>query len=184
MRYIIRAVPERAAFIRYLRERLPQAEWCFDRIHSGRDTFLRALHLAGRDAVVHMEEDVILTRDFTDKVEAVIANRPDHVINFFSRRKDDLTKGSRWDRAYMANCCFYLPRGYSAQLIDYAPIWIDSHPEHKCGTDLMVQGFLQSRREPYWINVPSLVQHRSATSLVRPGRSTKRQSATFTDPAP
>lgn len=177
-RIIIRAVPERAEFIAYLKERLPSAEWCMDQKRNAMDTFLRALEMAGDDPVVHMEEDVILCDSFVSDLEAAIAKRPTKVIQFFSMRGKDLTIGSRLDRNFLAACCFYLPASYSKNIHAYYDRWphLSVHPT---GLDLMVADWLKSRKEDYWINVPSIVDHRKAKSAINPRRSSARQSLTF-----
>ncbi len=181
MRFIIRAVKERVGFIEYLHKHLPQAEWCYDRNRNAMDTFLAAMQMAGNDPVVHMEEDIVLTKDFVPKIEAAIAERPDTVIQFFSMRKDDLLKGSRYDRNYLMNQCFYLPAGYSTAIHDYYQFWGDKE-KHPTGTDSMICDYLKAGKEKYWIHVPSLVDHRVSKSAIDPRRSSKRQSLTFIDP--
>ena len=181
MRMIVRAMPERADFILYLREKLPQAEFCFDQKRNAMDTFVRAMEMAGNEPCLHMEEDILLTRNFVDKVSAVIKSRPHEVIQFFSMRKDDVEIGSRYDNNFIMAQCFYLPAGYSALIADFKQYWseFDAHPT---GLDLMVNDFLRLRKEKYWIHIPNLVDHRVAKSLIDPRRSSKRQSKTFTDP--
>ena len=181
MRIIIRAVKERTEFIDYLSKRLPNAEWCFDETQNAMDTFLKAMLMAGDEPVVHMEEDIILTRDFERKLNEVIAQRPQDLIQFFSMRQKDLTEGSRYDRSYMMNQCFYTPQHYSRRIYEFYRTW-DGKLIHPTGSDNMIADWLKSRREAYWIHVPSLVEHRIAKSMIDPRRSSKRQSKTFVDP--
>lgn len=178
MRIIIRAVRERAEFIAYLQRELPSAEWCFDERRDAMDTFLRALNMAGDDPVVHMEEDVILCKGFLEKLEREIAARPENVVQFFSMRKADLEIGSRWDNNFLMGQCFYLPRGVSRAIYDFHTLW-PGKTIHPTGLDNMVSDWLKSRKEKYWIHVPSLVDHRVTKSAINPKRSTKRQSLTF-----
>lgn len=181
MRFIVRAVKERVEFIEYLQKNLPEAEWCFDKTQNAMHTFLDAMLMAGNDPCVHMEEDIILTQDFIAKINAVISQRPNEVIQFFSMRKDDLIKGSRYDGNYLMNQCFYLPAGYSTAIHDYYQFW-QNKEKHPTGTDSMICDYLKAGKEKYWIHVPSLVDHRVAKSMIDPRRSSKRQSLTFTDP--
>lgn len=178
MRIIVRAVPERAAFVEYLRERVPGAEFCFDENRNAMDTFLKALDMAGRDPVVHMEDDAVLSPDFQARLTEVISKRPERVVQFFSRRKADIETGSRWDRNFMAAVCFYMPAGYSEEVRKYYEVWPDKQ-KHPTGLDLMVHDWLRSRKEPHWIHVPSLVDHRVCKSAIDSRRSSKRQSLTF-----
>jgi hypothetical protein len=181
MNIIIRAIKDRKDYIEYLNTNLPYANWCFDQKHDAMDTFLRAMRLAGEKPTIHMEEDVILTQDFMTKILTVISEHPNEVIQFFSMRKDDLTVGSRYDRNYMMNQCFYLPAGYSRIIGDFYTIW-EGKKEHPTGTDTMINDFLKLRKEKYWLHVPSLVQHRECVSMIDKRRSSKRQSKTFADP--
>ena len=186
MRIIIKAVKEeRQAFIDYLAERLPHAEFCFDERRSCMDTFLRSLEMAGDDPCIHIEDDILLTKDFVSKANHVITRKPFSLIQFFSMRKKDITVGSRWDNDYLMNQCFYAPPTYSRLMREYADTWMDgflsTNPHHSGGTDLMMKHFLKDRREKYWIHCPNLVDHRIAKSVIDPRRSSKRQSLTFTD---
>lgn len=182
-RIIVRAVPERVDCIAYLRRHLPSAEWVFDERRDAWNTFMRALDLAGQDPCIHLEEDILLTQGFLSKIEAFIDETPHRVLQFFSMRKADLTLGTRFDRNYLMNQCFYLPLSYSRQIREYADQW-PRRAEHPTGTDTMINDFLRSRREPYRLHVPSLVQHREVKSAINPRRSSKRQSLTFRDPMP
>lgn len=181
-RIIIRACQERTSFVDYLLRHLPTAEVVWDQRHDAFDTLDRALAMAGGDAVVHMEDDALLTQGFRDKLECEIVQRPENVIQFFSMRGADLTIGSRWDRNYIMFQCTYLPSGYSAEFRPFAQNWHRKHPEHYGAMDFALRDFLKFRREAYWIVVPSLVDHRPVRSLLDSRRSTKRQSKTFTNP--
>ena len=177
-RMIIRAVRDRAEFITYLRAKLPWAEFCFDRKRDAMDTFLLALDMAGTDPVIHAEDDIVVCDDFKVRCEAVIAANPDTVIQFFSMRKADLTQGTRMDKNFMMGQCFYLPAGYSTQLLSYYPKW-PAKEKHPTGLDVMVADWLKSRRQEHLIHVPSLVDHRVCRSVIDHRRSSKRQSFTF-----
>jgi hypothetical protein len=174
----------------YLRGKLPSMEVCTEEGFGIFPTFVESFRRQGMDAAVHIEDDIILTRDFVPKMEAVIAEHPKHIVQMFSIRKVDLAEGSRWDRDYMMNQCFYVPAGYGPQIVQFAEAWVARHPRRGTGrinpredfgNDCMLRDFLKARREAYWLHVPSLVQHRSAKSRLGP-RSTKRQSPTFVDP--
>lgn len=180
MRIIIKAVRERQNFIEYLQKHLPQAEFCFDEKKCAFDTFLRSLAMAEDEPCIHMEEDILITKNFIQKASRVIADKPLSLIQFFSMRKKDLTVGSRWDNNFLMNQCFYAPPFYSKMMYDYYKSWsILNLKEHPNGTDQMICDFLKSRKEKYWISVPSLVDHRIAKSIIDPRRSSKRQSLTF-----
>ncbi len=180
MRVVVMTVPE-SPYLQYLRMRIPQLEIVTDTTRCCLDTFVAQLHRIGPDAALRLQDDIVLTVDFLVKAEAEIRQFPNSVIQFFSMRKDDLTVGSRWDRNYMMNQCCYLPRGYAERLADFAQPWRALHPEHPNADDMVINAWLRSRREPYWLSVPSLVQHRVAKSRLG-ARSSRRQSPTFCDP--
>lgn len=182
--------PRRVHRVKTLRVDAGQpCEVVWDEEHDAMDTWLRLLARidAGptRSGIV-LEDDVQLTVDWRLKVEAVIrqvrdAPAPNALIQFYSARKADLTRGSRWEpgRSYLMNQCHYLPPGMAHDLLGFAPGWIDAHPEHPTGHDLLIADFLRSTGQRYWLQVPSLVQHEPWRSEINPRRSSARQSPTF-----
>jgi hypothetical protein len=180
MRYLVRAMREREKYLAPLHTELPSLEVVWDHDHVAVSTWLDALEQSGYDAAVHLEDDILPTRDLQAKLASVIAEHPDNVIQFFSLRVADREKGPRWmaGRSFGMTQCFYLPRGYAAELAAYYPDWPRRHGNHG-GTDTHLQDWLAMRRERYWLHVPSLVQHLAIPSLIDPRRSTHRQSPTF-----
>ena len=188
-RILLQTVPG-SEWTAYLCARIPQLEVITDSTGNALDTFLAVLRAAGRDAIVRIEDDIILTREFLPKLAAVIAAHPRHVIQCFSMRQADLTEGSRWDRAYMMNQCVYLPPGYAQAVALFAAGWRVERErgwddamraKTRGGTDSLLRDFLKARKEAYWLSVPSLVQHRDTKSRLG-ARSSRRQSPTFVDP--
>lgn len=180
MRIRIRTCEGREEMHQYLQARLIGAVFIHDEQHNAMETFLRALEAAEEEAALHMEDDVLLARDFLPRVQAAVTLNPSRVIQFFSMRAADKTIGAREEpgRTFLMGQCFYLPRMYSAALREFADSW-DGHEEHPTGLDTMVADFLKKRRERYYIHVPSLVQHRQCVSRIDPRRSRSRQSQTF-----
>ncbi len=182
MRYIIRAMSEREECINYLKRHLPNAEYLIDVPGNAMSGFLEAMWTAGLDAAIHMEEDIYLTQDFRDKAEAIIDCHKDEVIQFFSMRQADIDIGSRYEpgRTFMMNQCFYLPAGYSKEILEYYPGWPQKEV-HKTGYDILIADFLKERKEKYFLSVPSLVDHRRGRSLINPRRPNSRQAKVFED---
>lgn len=189
VKIIIRGVPDRQEYIDYLNRVLPEAVWCMDtRFYTEPDSkirhmknFIDALMMGADIPCVHMEEDIIITKDFINKLNNVITQRPNELIQFFSMRGDDINKGSRYDNNYIMNQCFYLPAGYGRQIAEYYTRW-DRLAELPSGSDLMINDWLKTRKEKYWIHVPSLVEHRVTRSMIEKRRPQRRQSKTFIDP--
>jgi GR25 family glycosyltransferase involved in LPS biosynthesis len=182
MRYIVTAMPQRLESVKELKRQIPHLEIVWDRHKDAMETFLRACAEAGDDAVVRLEDDVVLTSNFMSKAEAVIEEHKDEVIQFFSRSKYDLTLGSRLraGSSFMMNQCFYLPVGVSRELMEYCPEWYAiNYKEHPSGYDTMMGAYFAKAKRKYWNHVPSLVEHRIMKSLIHPSRSSKRQSTTF-----
>lgn len=172
---------KREEWVAYLRSRLPTLEIVYDSVGSAYHTFLDSLAKQGDDAAIHIEDDVILTQNFMSKAESVIEERPNTLIQFFSMRKDDLIVGSRLDRNYCMSQCTYIPAGYAPEILLSGQQY---HRRHHFSEpyDTMMNAWLKTKGKPYWIHVPSLVDHRVAKSLIDPRRSSKRQSKTFIEP--
>lgn len=184
MKYMLCTTPGREPFRDYLIERISGLAVVTDTLRSGRDTFREALRQANGDATLYLQDDVILTRGFRDKAEALIKQYGNHRIHqFFSMRRADLSVGTRREpgRTFMMAQCFYLPAGYSEFLLNFSYVW-PGLAKHGCAIDTMIADFLKARRDHYWIHVPSLVQHRACVSMIDPRRSRSRQSKTFIDP--
>lgn len=177
---VLRTCNGRESFRDYLIAEIPGLIVIQDTDKNAMTTFLDALHCVGNGAAVHIEDDIVLTKNFTYKLDKVIQSLPYSVIQFFSMRKADIEVGGRWEygRTFMMNQCFYLPPDYSKMIFRYYENW-DKKEIHPTGYDLLMADFLKERKEKYWIHVPSLVQHRQVKSLINPRRSTKRQSITF-----
>lgn len=181
-RIIIRATLNtgRNNMVKYLRKKIPDAEWCFDQKRDAFDTFIRAKRMAGIEPCVHMEEDVLLTKNFRQKIESAIAEHPNHVIQFFSMLRDDAKLGSRWINRFSMNQCYYIPAGLNVPIAEYGERWPNREKDRN-GYDVMMDEFRRDMKFKIWLHVPSLVQHMEAKSLLGP-RSSKRQSGTFQDP--
>lgn len=187
-RIIIRAVPDRQSDVDYLLKHIPDAEVCWetfdyeDKNDNVWNTFLKAMKMAGDDPVVHMEEDVILTQNFRDKLESAIAEHPDQIKTFFSMRDKDLTVGSREDRYFLMAQCWYAPAYFSRYIHSFYPYWEYRRQAHPNSVDLMIQHYIHAMNIRYRIHVPNLVQHRQRASYIDGNRSENRLSCSFKDP--
>lgn len=179
---ILTVLPERQEYYEYLKEKLPEAEFCFDTEKHAMKTFISALEMVGDDPAIFMEDDCILTENFVEKAEKAIQERPDEVIQFFSMRIDDFRLGSRYleGSEYFSNCCFYLPKGVAKEILKFAPDWIEANKEkNPTAMDYLVRDFLIENQLNYFNHVPSLVQHRIGKSSIDSTRPERRVSTTF-----
>lgn len=184
MKYIVTAIKEREENVRYLLKMIPNLEVVWDKERNGAETFYRSLEQVGYDDAVHLEDDIILTSNFVEKIEAAISKNAEVVNQFFSMRKADLEIGSRYDSNFLAGLCWYSPPHFSKLLKSY----IDSRygkndfiEQYKKKHDCIIQEFMSAVKQPkYWVHVPSLVDHRIGKSAVDSKRgSTNRIAKTF-----
>ncbi len=187
MKYIAITCAERQHYIGYLKARIPMLKIAFDDFTDAKQfsstaffNHQKAWSMAGNEAAVIMEDDILLCDSFTDIIESVIADRPSDVIQFFSMRKKDLTEGSRYEpgRTFMMCQCFYLPAGTASELYEFSIDYAETSKDRTCPSDPCIAAFLKSKKLKYWIHCPNLVDHRVGKSLLGP-RSSKRQSKTF-----
>jgi len=185
MRVILRTCAGREHYVDYVRGQIPNIEVCFDDRGGAMGNFIKSLEMAGDDAVINIEDDILITENFVDKASAVINEKPDSVIQFFSMRKADKTIGSRWESggSYLMAQCTYFPRKISKGILAYSAKYdLIDHKSHPL--DSMVADYLKVTKQKYWIHCPSLVDHRVGVSMIDPRRArTNRQSFTFENPA-
>lgn len=182
MKIIIRAVRKRKDFVDKMLKQIPNAIVYYDDVFkNAMKSFLYVLETNGEDAVVILEDDIELTSNFLIKLGVALKEHEHEVVQFFSMRKSDLTIGSRYDNNYLMGQCTYFPKGYTKLLREFYDVWKDTKNgiANPTGTDTMVNDFLRSRKENYWIHCPSLVQHLEVKSVIDSRRSSKRQSKTF-----
>ena len=179
----MRTCTGRESYREYVESHIPNLIVLNDKDKDPMGNFMKALEAAGDEAAVHLEDDVILTKNFVKKAGQVISENPARVIQFFSMRKDDLSIGTRIDkgRNFIAALCFYLPPKMSKGLRSYFPNWerIDEHPT---GLDLTIADFLKKTRQDYLVYCPNLADHRIGKSAIDSRRRSDRVSKTFIDP--
>jgi hypothetical protein len=180
---IVTAIKTREPFIHYLQRHIPDLEVVWDKTQNAMETFLRATEIAGEDPVIRLEEDICLTQNWREKVEAEIANNPNTLINFFSRSKYDAGMGSHWRAGsrFNYNLCVYYPAGFAKAVLEHYKVWPDKQ-KHPTGTDLLVANYMHQNRMKYWQVVPALVNHAITVSQIDSRRPRKRQSDTFVNP--
>ena len=196
---MVTAVRERAPNVAYMKLHIPTLEVVWDTQGLQRGTFLEALQLMGDDAFVYLEDDVVLTQQFCKKAETAIRQKPTAVIQFFSRRQDDIRVGSRWQSGsvYLMNQCVHMPSGMGRAVAAYLPRWYEEqhrllavNPEEsqiagslgRGGCDMMLRHFFKDNGIKHWVSIPSLVEHGVVPSVIDSRRAKKRQSKTFTAP--
>lgn len=177
MRYIIRAVESRREFVNEILAELPEAEVYWDKSGNAMNSYLAVCRLVGDEPVVLLEDDIILTKDFKKKIELVISQYPEILINFFSLSKKFTQPHFKKGREYCMNQCEYFPAGFAKKVVEAYEDWPQKE-DHPTAYDFLV-GYAWGYSKPYLVWCPSLVQHRVCKSLIDSRRSSKRQSITF-----
>jgi hypothetical protein len=174
-------IPERAENARAVAAAAAPVTIVWDRDHSSALTFRRLIEAAGDQSAILLEDDIELCPDWRRRVEAVVAARPDQVIQFFSTRGSDVGRGphDRPGADFVNSQCFYLPGRLAGPLRDQlaAEPVVPNGPG--CLNDLALARVLKARRERYHQFLPSLVQHLPWRSAANPSRALHRDSLTY-----
>lgn len=178
MLYVIRAVRERKEFVDEILKQIPEAVVYWDDEHDAMKSYLHVCkNIIGDQPTVLLEDDVILTSDFKNKIESVINQYPDILINFFSLSKKYTKPHFKKGREHCMAQCEYYPKGFGLRVFKAYDSWKGKETD-PTGTDLLA-GYAWGINKPYIVWCPSLVQHRVCKSVIDPRRSSKRQSVTF-----
>ena len=180
MNYVILAVRRRWDNVERLRRRLDAGVYV-DMAREPRKAFSGSLLATGGGAHVHLEDDIILAKDFESLIEDAVRQYPDDVINFFNGITKHALGAPRREpaRKFLWNQCVYFPDWFPKQFVswllsvDFGGAWD--------GTDTSVADFLRHIERPYIRWYPSLVQHQVGTSMIYAKRSPRRQSSHFID---
>jgi GR25 family glycosyltransferase involved in LPS biosynthesis len=158
----------------------------WDETKNAMDTFrllLAKVKEDGDPAFFIFEDDVELTSDWRNKAEAVVAERPDQIVQFFAMESEVNAKtlGSRERKGetFISNLCVYIPAGYASQLLDYSYEFVEKYPKYKTANDYVIRYWLRNRRESYWLQYPNLVQHEGWVSSINAKRPRWRKSHHF-----
>ena len=179
MLYVVRAVRKREPFVKEILKQIPEAVVYYDdEFHDAMKSYLYVCeHIVKGQPCVLLEDDIILTSDFKNKIERVISMYPDMLINFFSLSKKHTKPHLKKGREYCMNQCEYFPAGFSLKVVEAYQHW-DLREKEPNAYDFLV-GYAWGRNNQYLVWCPSLVQHREVKSIIDPRRSSKRQSVTF-----
>lgn len=159
MKYYIRTTGERILDESY--NQIPYIK-LIDKEHRYIDFFVDELERVGDEDCVILEDDCVLCKDFKNRIEAVISQYPNKIINFFywgqhyfkTRESDD----------YVQNQCTYYPKGLSKKLA------VEMRKVHKkyptLATDRVENIALLNLKETHIQYRPCLVQHLNFDSLL------------------
>ena len=72
MRYILRTCKGREEQANYVKKLIPSVEVCYDKGFGAMSNFLQSLEMAGSDAVVNLEDDIWITKNFENKINSIV----------------------------------------------------------------------------------------------------------------
>lgn len=160
IKYYIRSTGER-----YLDESYNQIPYVelIDKDHRYIDFFVDKLEELGNEDIVIIEDDCVLCKDFKNRIESVIAQYPNKVINFFQTKTKDYFK-THESTEYLTNQCTYYPKGLAVRLAQEMRKIHYEFPE-LC-TDQCEDLALKRMNETHIQYRPSLIQHLNFDSML------------------
>ena len=138
--------------------------------------------------VVMMEDDIILCRNFRERLESVISKHEHDVVQFFERAlaKNPLKCGWQPGGNFFSCVCYYMPAEFTdvfnieQNKKDFCEWFAKRDEPWGYPIDMYIAYVLGRGKMYYWREFPFLVQH-SAFKSTLGNRSTKRQSKYFVD---
>lgn len=111
MKYYIRTTLERK-----LDETYSQIEYdlLIDKEHKPVESFIKQLEFISEENAVLLEDDLILCKNFKQKIEEIINQFPDRIINFFTFPK--IYFQTRESKKFLWNQCTYYPKNIGKQI--------------------------------------------------------------------
>ncbi len=142
---------------------------------------IRLLRELGDEGGVHLEDDCIVSDRLKERIQSEVDKRPHEVINFFSRRGDDLKIGSRYlaGASISYNVCYYMPPNFCNGLANYMERKHDSGEIGKSETDTTMGKYMALKGMNYWQVIPNPVDHAIGVSTIDKRRARDRSSKTF-----
>lgn len=151
-------------------------ELLIDYHHNCGKAFLEQLECVNDFDSVLLEDDVILCKDFKNRIEKVIAEHPNDIINFFSGPLEYQPEGYSSHR-FCWNQCTYFPKGIGKKIVDI----LRNNNFKTNSAEANMRFALIELDMNYYIYRPYLVQHIDDGSLMGHNTKHKRRSPFFID---
>lgn len=158
MKYIVRTTLERE-----LHSSFSQIDYelLIDKDHNVRKEFANQLDSISDNDVVLMEDDIVLCRDFKNRIEKIISEHPNEIINFFSMPKDYYQSGYRY---FAYNQCTYYPKEVLKDIVNRFKVkWKRTHFNTTPENYILI--YLRGKK--VFTYRPCLVQHIDNYSLLQ-----------------
>ena len=143
----------------------------------------------GADWTLYVEDDAFLASVFGEVLDATIteADRVSYrVVSFYSDNRRVLqameerrTTCTLPARFLWGTVCIALRTADVESIVEFAPTWYASHPQHWHAADLMLGAYFVAQESDVLVAVPSPVQHRDLPSTLGHALSRRRYSRSF-----
>ena len=140
-------------------------ETLVDTEHKPIKSFINQLKYISSNDSILLEDDLILCKNFKERIEEIVAQYPNSVINFYESPHDFYFTEERRGIKYRFNQCTYYPKGVSKLIADkMEEIW----PRYQ---NIKQYDFLQAYAMDelgmsYLSYRPCLVQHLNGRSII------------------
>ena len=159
MKYYVRTTGERQFNYDINYETLVDTE------HKPIKSFINQLKYISSDDSILLEDDLILCKNFKERIEEIIAQYPNSVINFYESPYDFYFTEQRRGIKYRFNQCTYYPKGVSKLIADkMEEIW----PKYQnIKQYYFLQAYAMDELGMSYISYrPCLVQHLNGRSII------------------
>ena len=171
IRYFVRTTNDRMYEYDLEHEKLVDTE------HAPVKSFIEQLKYISQWDSVLLEDDLILCKDFKNKIEDAINQYPDKIINFFTRPREWFT--THKSNNFVYNQCTYYPKGVSLKVADeMEKIWKNMP---KLQYDTLEYNALINLGISHVQYRPCLVQHIDNNSIVGNTATGYRRTPYFID---
>lgn len=148
-----------------------------DTEHAPVKSFIDQLKYISQWDSVLLEDDLILCKDFKNKIEDAIDQYPDKIINFFTRPREWFTTHENCVFAY--NQCTYYPKGVALSVANEMERLWKNMPNLQY--DVLESNALNNLGLSHVQYRPCLVQHLDDTSIVGNNTTGYRRTPYFID---
>lgn len=168
-------------FVRTTRERTFNYELDYellvDKEKKPVESFIKQLKYISQFDSVLLEDDLILCKDFKNKIEDAIKRYPNDIINFFQNPEYYFETG--YDSHFLWNQCTYYPKGIALTLANEMERLRESMPNAQY--DTLECEALRKLGILHIVYRPCLVQHIDKGSLIQDSSCPARRTIYFED---
>lgn len=156
-------------------------ECLVDTNHKPVNSFIEQLKIISDYNSVLLEDDLILCKDFKNRIEKVIEENPDKIINFFTLPNKYIK--TQLSNIFSYNQCTYYPKGLGIMIAKEIENILENDVKYKnCNQyDILENRALINLKLKHLIYRPCLVQHLDNGSLMNNNCSYSRMTPYFID---